>query len=249
MTPKEAKELTIANTQRNAGHRRSSSAAGSRPGGSRRQSSLTPSQQGGGDEAEEQGQRLKWDEANLYLAEQERSSTMKINEPKTPYAKHYDPAEDPSDDEDLAEPIDPGSIDMDRVDGVAQQQRRQRPGGDDEIPRLSLGEPEEEVPEHEHESGGSAHTRPRAVHVDSNGSGHDTDTDEYLVGMSAEEREKHRRFEEMRKKHYEMKNVAALLGHPEKLEDEDEDEDGDGDDEDGGVSAVPPLPGQANGLS
>jgi protein phosphatase inhibitor 2 len=45
------------------------------------------------------------------------------------------------------------------------------------------------------------------------------------VGLSAEEREKHRKFEEMRKKHYEMKNVANLLGHPENLDDVDEDED------------------------
>lgn len=28
---------------------------------------------------------LKWDEANLYLTEQEKNSTMKITEPKTPY--------------------------------------------------------------------------------------------------------------------------------------------------------------------
>ncbi|KAK3937458.1 protein phosphatase inhibitor 2 [Diplogelasinospora grovesii] len=225
LTPKEAKEVTIANTQYNAGHRRASS-AGSRPGGSRRQSSRTPSHQGD-DDAEER-MRLKWDEANLYLTEQERSSTMKINEPKTPYAKHYDPAEDPSDDE-VDEPIDPNEIDMDRVDGVPPR----RGAGDDEIPGLSLGEPEEAVPEHEFE------TRPRAVHVDSNGSGHDTDGDD-MVGLTAEEREKHRRFEELRKKHYEMKNVAALLGHPEELEDDDEDVD----DDDDGTSgpAVPPLP-------
>ena len=38
--------------------------------------------------------RLKWDEANLYLTEQERTAKMKIDEPKTPYAPHYDPAED-----------------------------------------------------------------------------------------------------------------------------------------------------------
>ncbi len=85
------KELTIQNTQMNAGHRRSSSAA--RPSAaSRRQSSRTPSYHG--DDDFESSQRLKWDEANLYLTEQERSSTMKITEPKTPYAKHYDPAED-----------------------------------------------------------------------------------------------------------------------------------------------------------
>ena len=38
--------------------------------------------------------RLKWDEANLYLAEQDRGGRMKIDEPKTPYAKRYDPTED-----------------------------------------------------------------------------------------------------------------------------------------------------------
>jgi protein phosphatase inhibitor 2 len=245
LTPK---ELTIANTQYNAGHRRSSSAAGSRPGGSRRQSSLPPN-----DGEEEQGQRLKWDEANLYLTEQERTSTMKINEPKTPYAKHYDPAEDPSDDEDMAAPIDPSRINLDRVDGVPhpthqqhqqQQSQRRRPGGpaDDEIPRLSLGEPEEEVPDHEEAP--SSPARPRAVHVDSHGSGHDTDGEEYLVGLSAEEREKHRRFEQMRKKHYEMRNVAALLGHPEELEEEEDD-----DDAAERKPAVPPLPGRVNGSS
>ncbi|KAL2196612.1 ribosomal L27 protein-domain-containing protein [Corynascus similis CBS 632.67] len=242
LTPKEAKELTIANTQYNAGHRRSSSAAGSRPGGSRRQSSLAPNEG-----EEEQGQRLKWDEANLYLTEQERTSTMKINEPKTPYARHYDPAEDPSDEEDdgdLPEPLDHSKVDMDKVDGVphpTQQAQRRRTGApaDDEIPRLSLGEPEEAVPEP------SSPVRPRAVHVDSNGSGHDTDGEEYLVGLSAEEREKHRRFEEMRKKHYEMKNVAALLGHPEELEELDDDDDND----EQGRPPVPPLPNRINGSS
>ncbi len=241
MTPLEAKELTIANTQYNAGHRRSSSAAGSRPSGSRRQSSLPPNN----DSDEEQGQRLKWDEANLYLTEQERTSTMKINEPKTPYAKHYDPAEDPSDDEDMAEPIDPRGLDLDKVDGVPHQhqhqpqpqQQRRRPA-DDEIPRLSLGEPEEDVPDHEFTP--SSPARPRAVHVDSNGSAHDTDGEEYLVGLSAEEREKHRRFEQMRKKHYEMRDVAALLGHPEEEEAEEDDDDDE-------QPPVPPLPGRVNG--
>ncbi|KAK3325044.1 ribosomal L27 protein-domain-containing protein [Apodospora peruviana] len=228
VTLQDAKELTIANTQYNAGHRRSSSGAGSRPGGSRRQSLRAPSHHGGDDATDEQeGQRLKWDEANLYLTEQERSSTMKINEPKTPYAKHYDPTEDPSDDE-MAEPIDPDSIDMDRVDGVPHQ-RRGAPA-EDEIPGLSLGEPEEAVPENEFGDVAAPH-RPRAVHVDSHG--HDSDGEE-LAHLTPEEREKHRQFEEMRKRHYEMKNVASLLGHPEQLPDEEEDDDDE--------KAVPPLP-------
>ncbi|KAK0609545.1 hypothetical protein B0T17DRAFT_621598 [Bombardia bombarda] len=245
LSTKNAKELTIVNTQYNAGHRRSSSGAGSHPSTSRRQSMRSPSQQA---DAEEQSQRLKWDEANLYLTEQERSSTMKIDEPKTPYAKHYDPAEDPSDDEmEMAEPIDPNEIDMDRVDGLPSSSTatKRRSGAEDEIPGLSLGEPEEAVPELPQGDNNGSLKRPRAVHVDSNG--HDVENFD-LVGLSAEEREKHRRFEEMRKKHYEMKNVAGLLGHPEMLADADVDEeDEDDDDED---KAVPPLPSHGvNGSS
>ncbi|KAI5918862.1 hypothetical protein F4810DRAFT_715092 [Camillea tinctor] len=189
------KELTIVNTQVNAGHRRSSSAA-SRPAGSRRQSSRTPSHSGAEDELAN-NQRLTWDEANLYLTEQERSSTMKITEPKTPYARHYEPSED--DDEEY-------------------------PDGDnsrEEIPGLSLGEPEEEVPEDEFKSS-RKHSK---VHVNDEDATPQHDAENELAGMTAEELEKHRKFEELRKKHYEMKEVAKFLGHPESLDElEDEDE-------------------------
>jgi protein phosphatase inhibitor 2 len=167
--------------------------------------------------------RLKWDEANLYLTEQERSSTMKITEPKTPYAKHYDPTEDPSDDEGghIVTPMDVDELDrIDGVEGSHAHAHRKRHAGEDEIPGLSLGEPEEAVPDVEFEK------RPRAVHVNSSGSGHGEEEDETL-GMTPEELEKHRRFEAMRKKHYEMKNVANLLGHPEALADPEEEEDDD----------------------
>jgi protein phosphatase inhibitor 2 len=106
--------------------------------------------------------------------------------------------------------------------------KRKKGAAEEEIPGLSLGEPEEAVPEH-HEF----EKRPRAVHVNSSGSGHGDEEDE-TAGMTPEEREKHRRFEEMRKKHYEMKNVAKFLGHPEELEDPEEEEEEDGD--------VPPVP-------
>lgn len=206
------KEITIENTQINAGHRRSSSAARS---ASRRQSAHNSS------DPHESSQRLKWDEANLYLTEQERSSTMKIDEPKTPYAKHYDPAEDPSDedDDDIA------------VQGNSLRHKAPRARAEDDIPGLSLGEPEEEIPEAPARSPSE-----KTVHVDEESVGHTSDPN--LAGLSAEEREKHRKFEELRKKHYEMKNVAQLLGHPEDTLDDDEDD-----------QPAPPVPQVPNGVS
>ncbi|KND91852.1 hypothetical protein TOPH_03320 [Tolypocladium ophioglossoides CBS 100239] len=221
------KEITLANTQINAGDRRSSSSAG-RPPGSRRQSSAA-------DALAESSQRLKWDEANLYLTEQERTSTMKITEPKTPYAKHYDPAEDPSDDE---------GGHMDPLEDGGAVRKAQRPRAEDDIPGLSLGEPEEEVPGEaaqgaqagaEAQAEGEAIPRSsseKSVHVEEKSV--PPHAEDEILGLSPEEREKHRKFEAMRKKHYEMKNVAQLLGHPEAIPD-DEDDDGD-------VPPVPPVP-------
>lgn len=162
--------------------------------------------------------RLKWDEANLYLTEQEKSSTMKIDEPKTPYAKRYDPAED----EEEMHTLDTDDILVDELDRAkgSSSGTKMRNAREDEIPGLSLGEPEEAVPDtldgEPMERSGS-HRSDKAVHVN--------DDHPDTVGLSAEEREKHRKFEEMRKKHYEMKDVANLLGHPEAVEVEDEDED------------------------
>ncbi|ORY72102.1 uncharacterized protein BCR38DRAFT_27448 [Pseudomassariella vexata] len=187
------KELVIQNTQANAGHRRSSSTA-SRPAGSRRQSSRTPSTSAdaeGEAEVEDNSQRLKWDEANLYLTEQDRTSTMKITEPKTPYAKHYEPSEDEDDDE------------MD---------------GREDIPGLSLGEPEEDVPE-----GEFAPRKSSKVHVNDEDATPLHDAENEYLGMTPEEREKHRRFEELRKKHYEMREAVGLLGHPEIVDEDEED--------------------------
>ncbi|OAA41794.1 Protein phosphatase inhibitor 2 (IPP-2) [Metarhizium rileyi] len=211
------KEVTLANTQINAGHRRSSSSA-TRPFGSRRSSTHDP------DGQTESSQRLKWDEANLYLTEQERTSTMKITEPKTPYAKHYDPAEDPSDDEDSME-------------GGGLRRKKSGAGGEDDIPGLSLGDPEEEVPETDIPS----HARQpseKTVHVDDQDA--TPSAEEELVGISPEEREKHRQFEAARKKHYDMHNVAQLLGAPEFIPDDEDDEDDDDDDQE--MPPVPPLP-------
>jgi len=167
--------------------------------------------------------RLKWDEANLYLTEQEKSSTMKIDEPKTPYAQRYDPSED----EEEIRTLDAEEILVDEKDKLdSDRSIKKRHAREDEIPGLDLGEPEEMVPEHEF--GEAPHmTRSRS------GSGREKSVqvkDEAAggnVGASKEEQEKHKKFEEMRKRHYEMKDVANLLGHPEEAIPADEDEDDD----------------------
>ena len=82
--------------------------------------------------------RLKWDEANLYLTEQQKSSTMKINEPKTPYTRRYDPSEDPSDDEGLGD-----QMQIDNPEGATEDSLMT---GIDDIPGLDLGEPAEALP-------------------------------------------------------------------------------------------------------
>ncbi|KAH6882300.1 hypothetical protein BKA58DRAFT_17377 [Alternaria rosae] len=190
------KEIVLENTLRNAGaHRRSSS--NPRGIGSRRQSGIDP--------ADETSPQLKWDEANLYLNEQNRDSTMKIDEPKTPYAKQYDPTED----EEEVEMLNAEELKVDELD-----KPKRKPKIED-IPEFDLGQPElqarhSQTPESE-----------KRVMVEE---GMDTDEGyhgELLPNATQEEREKHRKFEELRKKHYEMKNVKDLLGHPEDDEDEE----------------------------
>jgi protein phosphatase inhibitor 2 len=236
------REIVLANTLHNAGPRRRSS---SNPRGppSRRQSANGSIVNG--DEADENSPRLKWDEANLYLAEQSRGDHMKITEPKTPYAKQYDPAEDEDEisrlnDNELASGLNADDLLVDEVDKkhaiesgelvATPSTKRTR---DEDIPGLDLGEPEvdtvmaESAPTPESE---------KRVMVDADGvvgdEGHHGEQE--LGNMSEEDREKHIRFEKMRKKHYEMKNIKGLLGHPEELDDLDDD------------NEQPPLPSAPN---
>ena len=170
---------------------------------SRRQSSTSA-----GFEDDENNPRLKWDEANLYLTEQEKSSTMKINEPKTPYAKHYDPSEDSD-----VPTLDADDLMVDELDKAKTTTKTRT--REDEIPGLELGEPEEAVPKSDATTdglsrGGSVKGEKQVVvdpAADAEG-GHGE-----MAGWSREEIEKHRKFEEMRKKHYEMKEVKGLLGY------------------------------------
>jgi protein phosphatase inhibitor 2 len=183
------RDIVLQNTLRNAGRRRSSS-------------SHHPSRRQSGHELDdnpEASPRLKWDEANLYLTEQERTPKMKIDEPKTPFAKGYDPAEDEAE----LRMLDAEDIQVDELDA---KPPRRRITPDTHIPDLDLGEPEEPPRLLRKES----HS-PKQVVVKEDEDAHHT----HEAGAepeTPEEEEKHKKFEELRKKHYEMKNVANLLG-------------------------------------
>ncbi|KAL8869577.1 MAG: hypothetical protein Q9174_004173 [Haloplaca sp. 1 TL-2023] len=230
------KDIVLQNTLQNAGHRRNSSQP--RASVSRRQSSTAS-----GDDPNPEG-RLKWDEANLYLAEQEKSATMKIDEPKTPYAKRYEPTEE---EEAEMRMLDAEDLKVDELDKVKAEKASSSSTKEGEIPGLELGEPEEPfaLDGGEGGNGGSSGGLSRSSSVKGEkqvvvdpvrDGGHHGEEN---VGLSAEEREKHRRFEQRRKQHYEMKDVKDLLGHPEELDELDEDEDMDRD--------PPPVPKLPNG--
>lgn len=200
------KDITLQNTLQNAGRRRSSSNQAGRPA-SRRQSSAHEH-----DDDEQASPRLKWDEANLYLTEQQKSSTMKITEPKTPYAKRYNPFEDEAE----MKTLDTEHLLVDELDAVRAEagegssSAAKRTCGrgfampDQDIPDLELGEPEEAVP------GKGSHSPKQVVVKDDPMADHHGEGEGELE--SPKDEEKHRKFQEMRRRHYEMKEVANLLG-------------------------------------
>lgn len=231
----ETKDITLQNTLQNAGRRRSSSNA--QPGSSRRQSLAS-------NHEDDNSPRLKWDEANLYLTEQERTAKMKIDEPKTPYAPHYDPTEDDEEirlDEAQESLIDAQDIVVDELDRSTKGGSHRKGFSEDDIPDLELGEPEEDSLG---EPAGSDPRiyRDRSMSTDSHkGEKHVVVGAENGDGLvtTEEAKEKHRQFEEHRKKHYEMKNIKDLLAHPEELDEMEEDED---ETESGPPPSVPQMP-------
>jgi len=202
--PSSDPDLTLSNTLQNAGHRRTSS--NPRSSVSRRQSTNPGMPSDFADEP-----RLKWDEANLYLTEQEKSSTMKIDEPKTPYTKRYEPEED----EEEMRMLDAQELMVDEFDKVRASDsasggsRPSRSTRDTDIPGLELGEPEEAV----HGSTGDGGRISRSGSV----KGEkivvvDPEADGEAVKKDHDGNVRHKEFEEMRKKHYEMKDIKGLLG-------------------------------------
>ncbi|KAK9468470.1 hypothetical protein V1512DRAFT_259565 [Lipomyces arxii] len=179
----------------------------------RRLSTATSSPGGGGaDEDGESGARLKWDEANIYLTEQERTATMKITEPKTPYAHSVDM--DLEDDE--IDALDySAEMTLNGVNGVKKMK--------EDVPSLDLGEPEETVPVPRFSSATIVSDEgERRISLD--------EQEGPVENLPEDEEEKHKRFEEMRKRHYEMKD-ALKLAHQLQVQHEDEDDDDDDDDD------------------
>ncbi|ODH51078.1 hypothetical protein GX48_02863 [Paracoccidioides brasiliensis] len=247
--PFDNKELTLQNTLQNAGR----SPADTRHSLSRRQSNAS-GPNGRLIHDDDNSPRLKWDEVNLYLTEQEKSSTMKIDEPKTPYVPRYNPDEDDDDDVDMG--IGADDLAVDELDMYKVRQHRVR---DEDIPGLELGEPEESGWEDGQLSGsgrisessrrmssGSSGRSEKHVVVGEDGSADDRAARDY----SSEASRKHHDFEEKRKKHYEMSIVKGLLGHPEDIDalagDDDDDADGNDDAREdrqsNGVQHPPPMP-------
>lgn len=188
------KEIVQHNTELNAGdaaHRRTSSNA---------RSSMTRRRSSNSNSHDETNPRLKWDEANLYVNESQMGGRMKIDEPKTPYAKHYDPSEDEAE----ISAINAEDLNVDELD------MKPKPSGgkrESDIPGLDLGEPEmKPAVRRDSESGRKVELDQDSMDIDGGNHGEGED------GMSSEELEKHKHFEEMRKKHYEMKNIKDLLG-------------------------------------
>jgi len=207
LNAQEERELVLQNTLQNAGHRRSSSAA-RRASASRRHSAVASVN----NDEDPDKMRLKWDEANLYLAEQESGDRMKITEPKTPF-QYGDAMEEEEDD--VA--IDPRYVNVDEVD-LARNKSEKKPRESD-IPGLELGEPEEELgggPGTEDDrivrSSSLSRENSKEKHVSVSEGSPGAEFSEQVGMPTREEQEKHREFEQHRKKHYEMKDIKSLLG-------------------------------------
>lgn len=123
---------------------------------------------------------------------------MKITEPKTPYAKQYDPTEDEAE----IEMLNAEELNVDELDHKPKTRKQKI----DDIPDFDLGEPELEA------SNARTPESDRRVIVEQDAMGDVGHHGEETAHMTPEEREKHEKFEQLRKKHYEMKNVKNLLG-------------------------------------
>ena len=180
-------------------------------------------------EQEQEQERLQWNQQNLEANEitKQQFQDIHVDEPKTPYQGAVDPHGEyyRVDDEDEVGLDGDEEMKESGADGMSNRQTTAATGGVstggndlDDLNDFSLGEPEISLDrQKELESGGGG---VEVVMADK-----DSETKEE---ETAEER--HRRFEEMRRKHYDLREVFKNgKFHQDFDEDEDEDEEEDED--------------------
>lgn len=96
-------------------------------------------------------EHLHWDEVNLYKTEQEKSATMKIDEPKTPYEGGFNPEGEyyrDDDEEQIPEfELGQGEEDEDMTEDTPAQSTSRSLNGGEVVPSLELDEEQPSKPE------------------------------------------------------------------------------------------------------
>ncbi|KAJ3243662.1 hypothetical protein HDU77_010323 [Chytriomyces hyalinus] len=159
-------------------------------------------------------------EDNLMMTEVQKDSTMKIDEAKTPYI-HYNALTDEIVGHSGA--IPPMELSS-ALDGVKDAQQKMSAGGS--ASSCMLTSDTESVG-----SGSGTRSTSGPNCISGGGASGDWDDDEDDSGMkemTAEEREKHEKFERMRSQHYDMN--LKLAAARKQIQDEESGEDGDNDD-------------------
>ncbi|KAF9951497.1 hypothetical protein BGZ72_007009 [Mortierella alpina] len=149
---------------------------------------------------EESAPRLKWDEENLIITEAQKDSTMKIDEPKTPYV-HYDHELD-------------RVLDAEEVFALeGPRKKRAALAHTPPVPSYFKGLHDEDDEDEDDD--------------DDDEDDRDRDPDEWLDSEEDEEQETspahpdHDKFAKLRAEHYKMKEAVKLGQH---LDDDEEDE-------------------------
>lgn len=129
---------------------------------------------------------------------------MKIDEPKTPYAGRYNPAEDEEEIKKIEEEEEAEAQRSGIQRTPSKSKVRYLKMKEDDIPGLELGEPENPWVKPK-DSPKQVVVADGYFPVGANGA------EDEAVEEEEEDEEKHKRFAELRKKHYEMKSVKELL--------------------------------------